>query len=682
MALGKSLWVIGQSLSVVVMLGLTACGKGDQRSSAGISGAGALACDGRCAASLSDDQARLLESDIRQVLAQTVVEAQAQGVAATIAVSDRVGNVLAVYRMQGAGDTVLVTSGRSPVVNTGLENLEVPASLGAISKALTGAYLSSEGNAFTTRTASQIVQQNFNPGEFNQPAGPLFGVQFSQLACSDLVRRESDQQVGPKRAPLGLSADPGGMPLYKNGTVVGGLGVMADGVYGLDSVITDNDRDLDEMIAVAGSFGFAAPRDRRGDQITVDGKHFRYSDVDFDDTMTAGATAPDLATLGGQLIAVRGYNEQNSGAIRAGVAFGRAASGYRPSADTRFAGLDAFELVEADGSSRFPPSAANDAPAGAAPLSEAEVVELLRSALGVAQQGRAQIRRPFGGQIHVTASVVDSRGDVLGVLRTHDGPVFGTDVSLQKARTAVFFSSSDAATRLNNAGAVTYLDIAKDGSGTLQIGQRSPALAFSDYVTAVRDLLGPTALTGTHAFADRSGGNLSRPFFPDGLAGSPPGPLSKTFDDWSPFSTGLQLDMVYERIIQHVAFVLGLAPDVSVGCSGAPLPATTGAPLLFGTTVPQGLNNGFQIFPGSVPVYRNGVLIGGVGVSGDGVDQDDMISFLGTHRAGLALNNGLGNAPAEIRADQLEANGVRLRYVQCPQAPFLNSNQQRVCEGL
>ena len=37
-------------------------------------------------------------------------------------------------------------------------------------------------------------------------------------------------------------------------------------------------------------------------------------------------------------------------------------------------------------------------------------------------------------------------------------------------------------------------------------------------------------------------------------------------------------------------------------------------------------------------------MIGGIGVSGDGVDQDDMISFLGVHRAGERLNTGLGNA--------------------------------------
>ena len=125
--------------------------------------------------------------------------------------------------------------------------------------AVTGAYLSSAGNAFSTRTASQIIQDHFNPQENKQPGGPLFGVQFSQLTCSDLIRQPGDGTVGPKPAPLGLAAEPGGLPLYKNGAVVGGVGVMATGVYSLDLDILDIDTNLNEVIAVAGSRGFDAP---------------------------------------------------------------------------------------------------------------------------------------------------------------------------------------------------------------------------------------------------------------------------------------------------------------------------------------------------------------------------------------------------------------------------------------
>ena len=95
--------------------------------------------------------------------------------------------------------------------------------------------------------------------------------------------------------------------------------------------------------------------------------------------------------------------------------------------------------------------------------------------------------------------------------------------------------------------------------------------------------------------------------------------------------------------------------------------------------------NGVQIFPGSVPVYRGNVLIGGVGVSGDGIDQDDMIGFLGLNNAGKRVGN-LGNAPAAIRADQIVVNlgneSVRLRYINCPVAPFLDTSTQDVCSGL
>jgi len=90
--------------------------------------------------------------------------------------------------------------------------------------------------------------------------------------------------------------------------------------------------------------------------------------------------------------------------------------------------------------------------------------------------------------------------------------------------------------------------------------------------------------------------------------------------------------------------------------------------------------NGLQIFPGSVPIYRGGTLIGGIGVSGDGVDQDDMIAFLGLHEAGQILGT-INNAPPAMRADRLTPMGTRLRFVQCPQSPYLDDSATRVCDG-
>jgi uncharacterized protein GlcG (DUF336 family) len=201
---------------------IAGCGGGGNGSAT----AGVSTCIGACAA----PQASLAVSDVQRIIAQAVGEAQARNVHAQIAVVDRVGNVLAVFRMDGAPDTVAISSGLG--VQGGLDGIPagtIPAADAAITKAITGAYLSSAGNAFSTRTASQIIQEHFNPGEAQQPSGPLYGVQFSQLSCSDVNRNVAHGSVGPKRSPLGLAADPGGLPLYIGATLVGGIGIEADG---------------------------------------------------------------------------------------------------------------------------------------------------------------------------------------------------------------------------------------------------------------------------------------------------------------------------------------------------------------------------------------------------------------------------------------------------------------------
>ncbi|MCK5356480.1 MAG: heme-binding protein [Methyloprofundus sp.] len=627
-------------------------------------------CTGFCA----NENTFLTKSDVRRIIVQAVQESELRDISATIAVTDRVGNVLAAYQMgaspQTAFSPVVNIEGSDRGVNTGLEGVDgvVPASLVSIAKAITGAYLSSEGNAFSTRTASHIIQQNFNPQEIGQPAGPLFGVQFSSLPCSDLVTRfTSGVDAGPKRSPLGLSADPGGFPLYKNGTVVGGIGVEVDLKYGLDLNIRDRDSSDDERVALAGTLGFEAPENHRANRITVEGKSLRYSDARYKDIRTKKVSAvSDLSMIDGkgQLIEVPVYF---AGKVLEGTAFGQANSGIRPASDD-FSGLDAFVLVDNDNQERFPAK-------GGEAISRDESLALLRSALAVANSARAQIRQPLNSQARVTISLVDTKGDVLGVVRTRDAPVFGTDVSLQKARTAAFFSKATARDQLNAATDAIYVGL--------------PTIAFpiSNYVDAAISLFNdPDVLTGEFAFTDRAGGNLSRPFFPDGIEEADTGPFSKPFPEWSPFSTGLQLDLVINGILTHVAAFYGLTPDIGEDCTASPpasLMAIANILNLQKGHIGQPISevrNGIQIFPGSVPVYRGNTLIGGLGVSGDGIDQDDLISFLGVHNAGLLIKT-LNNAPSDIRADHLTPDGVRLRYVQCPYKPFLESGEQNACSG-
>jgi uncharacterized protein GlcG (DUF336 family) len=70
--------------------------------------------------------------------------------------------------------------------------------------------------------------------------------------------------------------------------------------------------------------------------------------------------------------------------------------------------------------------------------------------------------------------------------------------------------------------------------------------------------------------------------------------------------------------------------------------------------------SGIVFFPGSAGLFRNGALIGGLGVSGDGVDQDDYVTSGGTKGF---------EAPMNIRADQIMDQGVRLPYFKFPRNP-------------
>ncbi|WP_229262388.1 heme-binding protein [Duganella guangzhouensis] len=592
----------------------------------------------------------LTAAEVEQVVAQGAEAASKLGAKATIAVTDRAGNVLAVYRMTGAGATVNILSGNgknsasSPQGLDGLSGL-IGSDLAALAKALTGAYLSSSGNAFSTRTAGYIVQEHFVPGITQTAAGPLFGVQFSQLPCGDLVQRGAGIGIGPKRSPLGLSADPGGFPLYKNGRVVGGVGVIADGVYGLDLSPTTSGSDLDERIALSALSGFAAPDCIRADRITAGGVTLVYANSD---SAAVSVSSKSISGMAGSLLAVDGYYDGT--AMLAGVAFGEAASGFIAQGSNQI-------LVDASSTNRYPASASlSPVPvaAGGTGLSAVEVQEVLTQALGVAGQARAQIRIPVGSSAEVTVSIVDTAGNVLGLARTGDGPVFGVDVSLQKARTAAFFSSAGASAAISALPQLGYFN------GSLQQGT---LFGLDTYMSASRSFFANmAAFSDGIAFSARSIGNIARPYFPDGIDGNSPGPLSKSAATWSPFNVGLQLDLVYPSLVGAI-----LSPSsANKSCTGNAI----------------GLNNGMQIFPGGFPIYRGTTLIGAIGVSGDGVDQDDMIGMLGVSRAAASLKTGFGHAPAARRADTLTPQGKNLRYAQCPQTPFINSTEQSVCDGI
>lgn len=95
----------------------------------------------------------------------------------------------------------------------------------AIAKARTAAFFSSDQNALTSRVV----------GLASQPGAPLWGIGASnQIGIS-----------GSQEFRNGIITFPGGVPLYKSGALVGGIGVSGDGV------------DQDEAVAFGGAVGFA-----------------------------------------------------------------------------------------------------------------------------------------------------------------------------------------------------------------------------------------------------------------------------------------------------------------------------------------------------------------------------------------------------------------------------------------
>ncbi|MGZ8282241.1 MAG: hypothetical protein ACXWUN_04720 [Allosphingosinicella sp.] len=597
----------------------------------------------------------LTVADIQRIIAQGVGEAQAQGRPSGFIVIDRVGNVLAAFVMNGTNLTL-----RTPPApngqSTDLQNLNLPAPAalaGGISKALTSSYFSSVGAAFSSRTANDIVQETFPPsvGTRGLESGPLFSVQFSQLPCSDVSARFPNR-AGTHRGPLGVGADPGAFPLYKNGAVVGSVAAIGDGVYGFDTEYLNRDGDVEETIALAATTGFEPAVEIRANRIAVDGTLLRYSDATPADFRSNPANAPSFASINGSigtLVAVPGYN---AATIVAGTVYGTEESGVRPATPAEFNVPEAWIVSNGAGANRFPPRAGTD---GAGALTLAEVTAMLEEAFLVQRAARAQLRFPLDNRAQNTIAVVDTNGEILGLVRGPDALVDAIDAVPQKARTTVFFSGPFAAADL----------------------LANPTPGVPPYVAAVRTFLGdPNALTGGTAFSLRAIGNISRPWFPDGELGRPPGPLSIPIERFNIFSTGLQSRLITDDILTHVGFILGQNADVPQSCTRSPIVPATGQ---------NRIRNGITLFAGGVPIYRGSQLVGAIASSGDGDDQSDMIAFLGLHNASLRLGGSMRNADPAIRSDQIQISTgnttTRLRWVLCPFNPFVGSNEQNVCQG-
>jgi uncharacterized protein GlcG (DUF336 family) len=233
-----------------------------------------------------------------------------------------------------------------------------------------------------------------------------------------------------------------------------------------------------------------------------------------------------------------------------------------------------------------------------------------------ANKTRAAIRLPLGSHTNMVFAVTGVDGDVLGLYRMPDATVFSIDVAIAKARNVEYYASPD----LQNFDRVPVDDLEPEGPGN------------------------PFLPLGT-AFTNRTVRFLADPRYPEGVNGSVPGDFSILREDWVNPANGYNLGA--PAPISDINTVLGY---------DAFHPGTN-----FHDPNDPDNQNGVVFFPGSSPVFTGSILVGGFGVSGDGVDQDDTISYFGVK--GFA-------APNSIQADQFFVRGVRLPYQEFSRNPF------------
>lgn len=542
-----------------------------------------------------DPPPQLTLDDVQTIIAQAVSKAVKVDPSALVAVVDREGFVLGVWdvagRTGGQGDA-LIEGGNSPVG-------------GAIREAGTASYLSSDGNAFTSRTAQFIIQQNFPPGVRNTSNGPLVGVEFSNLPYTDVNRFRRldpgpngelpgkpgsgfvDGSLGTGIPNTRLSGRAGSAPLYKNDVLVGGVGVFGEDADSLQAIIrtelsnTVAGANADEAVALAGQIGYKPPGEIHADKVTINGITVPYVDahVHRNHSVLPFVSLPGKPVLG----------------------YGLHAAPPPYAFPTAHLGGQTCEI-------RFPiisdptPGTLN----GEARLSAGEVTRILDRASDRARTTRAGIRRPVGVPMQVWITVVgnpnqnDTPAPILGIVRTPGATFFSFDVALQKARTALFFSSN------------------------------------------------------SMAMSTRTVGFLAQNYYPPGLEGKQPGPLGPevpTIKKSGKLKTKTLGQQVKDSLNAAPAFLLPLPPP-GVDADGTRFAAGPPNP---------NLPNGITVFPGGFPLYRNGQLIGAVGISGDGVDQDDI--------AGASASGTEFDPPGKIRADEFTYDGARLPYAKFPRNP-------------
>jgi uncharacterized protein GlcG (DUF336 family) len=587
---------------------------------------------------------------------------------AIVAIVDRAGNILGVRVESGVSPAI---TGNSPTLDFAID--------GAIAEARSAAFFSSDGAPLTSRTVQYISQTtniqpevNSNPNDFNPSSttsGPglvapieigghfppdinntplvdLFGIELTNRDGSFTIDPSDGDKVpygiDPAFVPNGVQIPvtgisyaeaigdpnvtnpqsrgigtlPGGIPIYEYGELIGGIGVFFPGTTGYAS---------EENSSLSADFNPAKP------DLAQEAEFIALAAVGG----SSGAGFP-VGTLGG-VAALPGFDLPNDRIDLAGITLATVGTGGSegPANLVQFA-LANYGVGQGDpNSTAFPTGLPVDTmgnrflngtavptgwlvlPHAGTTLSAAQVNQIIQQGIVTAEKTRSQLRLPIGDTSRMILTVTDGEtGEILGLYRMPDAPVFSIDVAIAKARNVAYY----------------------DNPAQLQPQDQVPGL--------------PKGVSMTN----RTFRYLADPRFPEGVDNSTPGPFS---------------------ILTSNPASIGINPSTGLN-TGAQLPASAYEGTVFGfAAYNPGTNfhataagisltqqNGVVFFPGSSAVYvtigGTPQIVGGWGVSGDGVNQDDFITVGGI--AGFA-------APSSLAADQYFVRGVRLPYFKFPPNP-------------